>query len=340
MGYDANNLLEASRSQILSAFKLSPSHQLVFLSGATEANNLALKGVGFAYENRGKKILVSAVEHPSVLATAYALRDKFGFEVVVLPVNEDGVVLPQTLEEAMDSNVILVSIMGVNNETGSENDLLALSKIVHHFPKAFFHSDLTQAIGKTPVDYSCLDLFSFSGHKIHGLKGVGALVFKKNMKLFPSIHGGGHENGYRSGTVAHPLAASLATCVQYSLAHQDEARAHAEKLNHALWESISDLEVARNSPLNGSPFILNFSLLRHKASVVVEALSQKGIYVSSVSACSSKKEPVSSVLLAMGKDNEKAANAVRVSFDESNSLDEVALLSDTLRQILKEVRPR
>lgn len=172
LGREGARLLEDQRKQLLRLFGVSNTHQAIFLSGASEANNLALKGIAFSYQNRGKKILISSAEHPSVTEPAKELALRFGFTLMELPVNEDGVVDPKTLEEAMDKDVILVSIIGVNNETGSINDLRALGEIVHRFPKAYFHSDLTQAIGKIDVPFSSLDLFLSPGIRSTESKGL------------------------------------------------------------------------------------------------------------------------------------------------------------------------
>lgn len=340
LGREGARLLEDQRKQLLRLFGVSNTHQAIFLSGASEANNLALKGIAFSYQNRGKKILISSAEHPSVTEPAKELALRFGFTLMELPVNEDGVVDPKTLEEAMDKDVILVSIIGVNNETGSINDLRALGEIVHRFPKAYFHSDLTQAIGKIDVPFSSLDLFSFSGHKIHGIKGSGALLYRSSIRFVPLVHGGGQENGMRSGTVSVPLSGSLVCAVEDALGKRKENEAMVRPLYDRLREGLKDLDVTVNSPLDGSPYVLNFSLNHHKASVIVEALSQKGIYVSSVSACSSKLDKASSVLLAMGLPADLAGNAVRVSLSESNSLEEVDFFLDTLATLLREVHKR
>lgn len=340
LGREGARLLEDQRKQLLRLFGVSNTHQAIFLSGASEANNLVLKGIAFSYQNRGKKILISSAEHPSVTEPAKELASRFGFTLMELPVNENGVVDPKTLEEAMDKDVILVSIIGVNNETGSINDLRALGEIVHRFPKAYFHSDLTQAIGKIDVPFSSLDLFSFSGHKIHGIKGSGALLYRSSIRFVPLVHGGGQENGMRSGTVSVPLSGSLVCAVEDALGKRKENEAMVRPLYDRLCEGLKDLDVTVNSPLDGSPYVLNFSLNHHKASVIVEALSQKGIYVSSVSACSSKLDKASSVLLAMGLPADLAGNAVRVSLSESNSLEEVDFFLDTLATLLREVHKR
>lgn len=341
-GRSGGRLLESARKQTLDLFGVSATHQAIFLSGATEANNLALKGIAFNYQNRGKKILVSAVEHPSVLEPARYLAKAFGFEVVELPVDSYGRVSPETLQAHMDKDVILVSIMGVNNETGTINDLKALSQITHRYPKCFFHSDLTQAIGKVEIDFSCLDLFSFSGHKIHGLKGVGALIYKKNIRFVPVLHGGGQEFGYRSSTVALPLALSLSKALELSLASAKNNLAHVKSLRETLLQGLENEEIRVNSPLDeaGSPYVLSLSLLRHKASVIMEGLSEEGIYVSTSSACSASLEKPSYVLLSMGLDEDSAKNAIRVSFSEGNTLDEVRLFLASFHRLLKEIHAR
>ena len=339
-GRQAERTLEEARKGLLDAFGLGKTHQALFCSGATEANNLALKGIALQYRNRGKKILVSSVEHPSVLEPAAFLAKEYGFDVVLLPVDEWGRVEPKTLETAMDNQVILVSIMGVNNETGAVNDLRALSEIAHRYPKCYFHSDLTQAIGKVDVPYSCLDLFSYSGHKLHGIKGSGALVYKNSLRFVPVLHGGGQEFGFRSGTVSLPLCASLCLATTLSLKEQSVNLPFVQGLNQALVAGLDPSFVRWNSSSEGSPYVANFSLTKHKASVLVEALSREEIYVSSASACSSRTDKTSRVLLAMGKTKEDADNAIRVSFDASNTLEEVQIFVATMNRLFQEVHAR
>ena len=339
IGREGGRKLEQIRKRVLDLFRLK-NHSCIFLSGATEANNLAIKGVAFGYENRGKKLLYSAVEHPSVIEPMRFLANRFGFETIALPVDEWGRVNPKTLEEAMDKDVILVSIMGVNNETGAVNDLAALASIVHRFPKAFFHSDLTQAVGKMDVPYGDLDLFSFSAHKIHGLKESGALIYKSTMKLVPTAHGGGQESGMRSGTVSLALNEALALALERAMESRKDEEKNARILWNRLYDGIKDEPVRINSYPEGSPYVFDFSLLKHRASVIVEALSQKGIYVSSASACSSKTDRASDVLLAMGLPFDLAANGVRVSFSGANTVEEIDTFLATLHELLQEVHVR
>ena len=334
-GREAYRKLENARLSILKSLSLSNDYRVLFTSGASESNNLAIKGIAKEYLRRGKRIITTQVEHPSVLETFRSL-EKEGFEVIYLPTKEDGTVDPETLKENMNKETILVSIMATNNETGSNNDILALSKIVHSFPKAFFHVDVTQAIGKRDLPYSSIDLFSFSGHKIHGLKGTGALILKKNITLLRQIDGGDQEYFFRAGTDNLPGDETLAVALEEATKNLQDNIAHAKEISSFLREGLEkNDEILMNSLLEGSPFILNFSLKRKKASVVTEALSHEGIYVSSVSACNSKGEPISYVLEAMGFSKERAMNSIRLSFSRENTLEEAKTFLNTLQNILE-----
>lgn len=334
-GREAYRKLENARLSILKSLSLSNDYRVLFTSGASESNNLATKGIAKEYLRRGKRIITTQVEHPSVLE-AFRSLEKEGFEVIYLPTKEDGTVDPETLKENMNKETILVSIMATNNETGSNNDILALSKIVHTFPKAFFHVDVTQAIGKRDLPYSSIDLFSFSGHKIHGLKGTGALILKKNIALLRQIDGGDQEYFFRAGTDNLPGDETLAVALEEATKNLQDNIAHAKEISSFLREELEkNDEILMNSPLEGSPFILNFSLKRKKASVVTEALSHEGIYVSSVSACNSKGEPISYVLEAMGFSKERAMNSIRLSFSRENTLEEAKTFLNTLQNILE-----
>ncbi len=334
-GREANRKLENARLSILKDLEIENSHRVIFTSGASESNNLAIKGVSKNYSGRGKRIITTQVEHPSVLETFKAL-EKEGFEVVYLPVNQDGIVETSSLEKEMNKDTILVSIMATNNETGSNNDIEELSSIVHKFPKAFFHVDVTQALGKRDLPWADIDLFSFSGHKIHGLKGTGALVMKKNITLARQIDGGDQEYFFRAGTDNHPGDLSLALAVKDVTKNLTSNIKKVKEISQFLREELekSD-EVIINSPKNSSPFILNFSLKKKKASVITEALSHEGIYVSSVSACNSKGEPISYVLEAMGCDKGRAMNSIRLSFSNENTLEEAKIFIKTFNEILE-----
>ena len=329
------NQLQKSRESILNSFKLK-KHKVIFTSSSTEANNLAIKGYCLKYSNRGKHIITSNIEHPSVLECFNQLKEQFGFEVTILNVNEKGIVEPSKLLEAMRQDTILVSIMALNNEIGSINPIKEIAEIVHKFPKANLHVDTTQAIGKIDLDYSNIDMFVVSAHKIHGLKNSGALIYKSSLSFLPLLNGGGQEEGFRSSTVSVSNARALALAISLSL---KEDRAKIKELRNRLVDGLKDIEdIELNSNEDCSPYIVNFSLKNKKASVVVESLSNKGIYVSSVSACNSKKEASSYVVKAIGKSDLLAHNTVRVSFSKDNTIEDVDIFLSELNNTLRSIR--
>jgi cysteine desulfurase len=339
-GREANRLLEEARKKILSFLKVEDHDSLLFTSGATESNNLAIKGTALHYQNRGRKIITSAVEHPSILNAVKELQ-KYGFEIVVLPVNSKGQVERDTLKNAMDGNTILVSIMAVNNEVGSINDLQGLSEVVHTFPKALFHVDATQAIGKISLPYEMADLLSFSGHKFGAFKGCGGLVYKSNIVFEPLNSGGEQEKGFRAGTVNMPAFVSMAAALEIALRDLDKNYQSVGVLQGFILQNLLETnEFELNSPRDGLPYVLNLSTTRKKASVVLEALSERGIFLSSVSACSSKGEPVSYVLTAIGKSKAEASNSLRLSFSPRNTLEEAKTFMTAMTEILHEVHDR
>ena len=338
LGQESNRLLEKSREQILSLFNLT-HHEVIFTSGATEANNLGIKGYALANKSRGNHLITTAVEHPSVLNTFKAL-EKYGYEVTILPVNKNGVIEVNSLKEAIKDNTILVSIMSVNNETGAINPIKEAGELLKNYPKIAFHVDMTQAIGKIDIPLENIDMFSFSGHKIHALLGSGALIKEKKIILEPIANGGGQENNNRSGTNTLALSATLAKALRLSLKAQKENFNKVSNLRDYLISYLRDNPdlYSLNSLDNNNPYIVNFSLLNHKASVVVEALSNKGIMVSSLSACHSKNEDYSYVVLAMNNDMKLAHNTIRVSFSYENTVDDVNALIRGLKQIMKEIK--
>ena len=338
LGQESNRLLEKSREQILSLLNLT-HHEVIFTSGATEANNLAIKGYALANKSRGNHLITTAVEHPSVLNTFKAL-EKYGYEVTILPVNKNGAIEVNSLKAAIKDNTILVSIMSVNNETGVINPIKEAGELLKNYPKIAFHVDMTQAIGKIDIPLENVDMFSFSGHKIHALLGSGALIKEKKIILEPIANGGGQENNLRSGTNTLALSATLAKALRISLKEQNENYQKVSNLRDYLVSYLKDNPdlYCLNSLDNNNPYIVNFSLLNHKASVVVEALSNKGIMVSSLSACHSKNEDYSYVVLAMNNDMKLAHNTIRVSFSYDNTVDDVNALIRGLKQIMKEIK--
>ena len=336
-GQEASRLLEKAREQILELLNVKDD-ELIFTSGATEANNLAIKGYALKYQNRGKHIITTNAEHPSVLETVKQLENVFGFEVTYLPINKSGVIEVKDLEKAIRKDTILVSIMAVNNEIGTINPIHEIHNLLSKYPTICFHSDVTQGIGKIELPYNDMDMFSFSGHKIHGLNSSGALVKRKKIELISLMSGGGQENGFRSGTNDVALAVSLARALRL----ENEKIVENYRKISVISEYLKSYVLAHNDlyELNSgdNPYIVNFSTLTKKASVVVEALSSRGIMVSSVSACHAKDEPKSYVAEALGKSDQIAHNTIRVSLSYENTLEDIKKFIEELEKIIKEIK--
>ena len=226
--------------------------------------------------------------------------------------------------------------MALNNEIGSVNPIKEIAEVVHEFPKANLHVDTTQAIGKLKLDYSNIDMFVVSAHKIHGLKGSGALIYKSSLSFLPLLSGGGQEEGFRSSTVSVSNAKAIALAIKLALKEDNKP---IYELRDRLLNGLKELDnIKLNSDLDCSPYIVNFSLKNKKASVVVEDLSNKGIYVSSVSACNSKKEASSYVVEALGKGELLSKNTIRVSFSKDNTLEDVDTFLIELKKTLESIR--
>lgn len=337
LGQETSHLLSIAREQIASLFKRK-SEEVIFTSGATEANNLAIKGYALRYQNRGKHLITSKIEHPSVLK-AFEQLEKQGFECTYLDVDDNGTINLEQLRNSIRNDTILVSIMTVNNEVGSINNIKEIAAIVHQYPKVVFHSDTTQAIGKIDIPYNDIDIFVLSAHKLNGLKGSGALIKRKHIEFLPLLSGGGQEFDYRSGTNDFQKEVVLAKTVRLVLEEQKKHYLKVKELHDYLLALLnSNKEISLNSPIDGSPYIINFSFLNKKASVVVEALSKAEIMVSTISACSSKKTVHSYVLEAMGKSKQIYQNSLRVSFGYQNTKEEIDYFVKVLFETINSIR--
>lgn len=341
LGQEANYLLNKTKNEILTLLRCS-DHQVIFTSGATESNNLAIKGVCLRYKNRGNHIITSIYEHPSVLEAFKQLEKEFGFEITYLFPNSDGIISPQDVKKALKKETIFVSIMAVNNEIGSFNPIEQIADLLKDYPKVIFHSDAAQLIGKTNknINFNKIDLLTISAHKMHGLVSSGVLIKRKKIELLPLASGGGQEYNLRSGT--NDLASALAfkKTLELALSTSKERYLHVENLANRLisyLKSNPDL-YELNLPKEINPYIINFSSIKKKGSVVVEALSNAGIMVSSISACHSSKEKGSYVVASLGKNELISNNTVRVSLDYLNTNEDIDTLVSTLDKIIKDIR--
>lgn len=311
------------RDAIRSALKVDQG-RVIFTSGGTEANNLAILG-GVGAMHGPQHVMVSAVEHPSVLSAAQAL-EKAGHRLTLLAVDGKGQLDWAQLERALTQDPPgLVSVMQVNNETGAVNDIPRLSKLVRALaPQALLHVDGVQGFLRLPMDGGLVDMYTLSGHKIMGPKGVGALWVRQGVRLLPRQTGGGQEGEYRSGTENTPGIAGLLAAIQ-TMDPQAPAAMMALKLRLAqgLLDQVPGLRINGPDPREGAPHILNASFPGVRGEVMLHALEGEGIYVSTGSACSSKKRKVSGVLLSMGIPAGVAEGALRFSLAADNDLAQI-----------------
>jgi len=321
-GLEAEHLLQESRGALAAKLGCAPE-EIFFTSGGTEANNLALFGAAMAQKRKGRRVVTSAVEHSSIAESAAELASR-GFEVVYLNVDGDGRVPEQELSRLINRDTILVSLMAVNNEVGAIQPIDAIRRAVRFAgAPALVHCDAVQAFGKLPLSPQRLgvDLLTVSSHKVHGPKGAGALYIRGGVKLQPMLYGGSQENRLRPGTEAMPAIAGFAAAVR-TLPEYQTAHAHVTALRERLLQGLRTMDgVKVNSPADALPYLTNISLPGLQSETMLNFLSQRGVYVSSGSACAKGKK--SRVLLAMGRSDAEIAGALRISLSRFTTWEEI-----------------
>ena len=335
MGLNSEKAVKKARRQIALGLNGLEKH-VIFTSGGTEADNLAIFGTAMAHHRRGNHIITTVVEHPAVLEACKKL-EKQGFSVDYMPVDKQGMVNPLDFKAAITEQTVLVSLMHVNNEVGSIQPVQEIAAIKG---KAFLHLDCVQSFGKLPLSASWADLISLSSHKIHGPKGIGALYVTQNARIITQMVGGGQEYGLRSGTENVPAIAGFGLATEMAIATLGERSEHVKRLKEHLEKGIRDqiTDILVNSPDNGSPYILNISFLGTRGEVLLHQLEQNEIYVSTGAACSSNKKGQSHVLLAMGRTEKEIEGALRFSFSEFNTLDQMEEVLDRLKTAVTQFR--
>ncbi len=339
MGAEVERLQEKARTQAANLLQVHPN-EIIFTSGGTEGNNLAIKGIAFQYKKRGNHIITTEIEHPSVYEACKSLEDH-GFKVTFLPVNEHGVIQLEQLKAAITKDTILVSIMHVNNETGAIQPIQAIGKLLNDYPKINFHVDAVQSIGKVPLPLKeeRIDLCTFSGHKIHGLKGTGLLYVKNNIRLSPLFHGGNQENEVRSGTENVAGNVSFVRALRL-LKEREKISMHDMKEQQILLlHRLSEIEgVHVNSTIDGAPHIINFSIPGLRAETVIHAMYEAGFVISTQSACSSKRNDISRILQAYGLSEEIAKSGLRVSLSYGTTKTEVEQFLQRLEETIIQLK--
>lgn len=336
-GINALEIIDDARKTVASSIG-AKSEEIFFTSSGTEANNLAIFGCANALKKKGKKIVSTSIEHPSVLEAFKKLSDD-GFETVFLSPDENGCIKEEDLRREIDKNTILVSIMLVNNEIGSIQPIEIASRIIKEKTSpALLHCDAVQGYGKLPIKVSTLgvDLLSASGHKIHASKGIGFLYKKSGVNIHPVIYGGGQEKGLRSGTESVPLIAGLGAAVKDLPDLNKNLPAQQEFYDKAK-EILTQIEAIKiNSPQNALPYILNISIDGYKSEPMLNALALDNIFVSKGSACA--KGHRSYVLSEIGLSNDRIDSAIRISFSKENTLEEIETLKNAIIKITEKMR--
>ncbi len=341
-GVEAERYVVGAKDVIARSLKCKPEN-ILFTSGGTESDNLALIGVARTMARRGRHIITTQIEHPAVLETCEYLS-KEGFEITYLPVDSDGVVILTALESAIREDTILVSVMHTNNEIGSIQPIEEIAKIIGRVnPDTFFHTDAVQGYGKAqilPKKWG-VDLMSVSGHKLHGPKGVGFLYMSDRVRLSPIIFGGGQQKGLRSGTENVPGIAGLGKAVELTMGSLPEDVERLKELKAYAAERLSAIEgVSLNGYRDGdsAPHILSISIGDVRAEVMLHALEDKGVYVSSGSACASNKPAISATLKAIGVDNKLLDSTIRISMSHFTTKDEIVYACDSIEELIPQLR--
>ena len=335
--YDEGTLvsrnLEKARNAISELLNVHPD-EIIFTSGASEANSEAIKSVSFSMPEK-KHIITSQIEHSSVLNACKQMEDVFGYRVTYLPVNEQGIVSVKDLKNALDNDTSVVSLMSVNNETGAINPIEEIKEIVKKTSSAYMHVDMTQAIGKVPCSFENIDLASMSAHKIEGLKGSGILVKKKHVPFVPLINGGEQEYGLRGGTNNACTNMVFAKTLRIALENEKKYHDYVQKLQTLLLDQLKGIDgIEINNPENNLCSIVNFSYENIPSEVMQNALNRMGFMISARSTCESKSNNPSYVLKAMGYSDRRASSCIRISLSYHNTEEDILDFIKALKEII------
>lgn len=331
LGRICKEQIDETSKRILKVLGLENDYEVIYTSGASEANNLAIKGLANKYKKG--RIITTYFEHSSIIAPLGYLQRK-GFEVVFVDCDENGQIDLNDLKKLMNDDVILVSIAIVNSEIGIYQPIEDIKKIVHSYSNAILHIDMTQCIGKISVNLKDIDMLSYSAHKIYGLKGIGALIKKKSIKLEAQIQGGNSTTKYRSGTPMHPLILSLGNSTYFSLQDIEKRYIKVKKLHDYFLQKIANIKnVIINSNDKCIPHIINISFLGKQSKDVVLELEKNNIFISNHSACSSD-ELLSKSVFSLTKNEEIAKSSVRFSVSYLTTKKELDTVIKVLEKIL------
>ena len=335
LGTKSNNLYNKAKALVTKNLNTT-NHNVIFTSGATEANNIAIYGICNKYLNQNARIITSKIEHPSVLNCFKDLEQK-GFDVIYLDTLNDGTVDLKMLESSLNNNTVLVSIMWVNNIIGSINNINEIIKLVKPYKKAKLHIDAVQGIGKLPLSFNAneVDLITLSSHKIHGIKGAGALVYKENIILDEFLKGSNQQLS-KSGTIDLAGCVACAKSVDEAFKNINNTVQYVTKIKNYLIDELNKLDyITINSSTNSSPYILNFSYNNLYSETLMHYFEEHDIYVSISSACNDKQRKPERTVLETTKSEALALTSIRLSFHNENTLEEAKQFIEVLKKYRK-----
>ncbi|MGP4108282.1 cysteine desulfurase family protein [Virgibacillus sp. L01] len=339
LGGEAEKLLIKSKEQASQLLNVQQD-EIIFTSGGTEGNNLSIKGIALKHQGRGKHIITTEIEHPSVSEACNSLEE-LGFTVTYLPVDKNGVISIKDLTNSIRNDTILVSMLHINNELGSVQPIKKIGEILKEYPKIFFHVDNVQGMGKIPLELtnSGIDLCAISGHKLHGLKGTGILYVNRKTTMYPLLHGGNQERSLRSGTENLAGAVSIVKALRLIKEREKTEVKDMYQLHEYLRKKLAEMEgVVINTPEDAAPHIMNISVPGLKPEVIIHMLGEKQIYISTKSACSSKQADESKILAACGYGADRSTSALRISMSYDTTESEINTFLIALEEAVNQLK--
>lgn len=338
LGNDALNMIDEATNQIKNILNAS-NYDVIYTSGASESNNLAIKGIALKYQNRGKHIITTNFEHSSIYGPLSYLQS-IGFEIDIVNNDENGMIDINHLKSLIRDDTILVTVASVNSEIGLLQPIDKIGEILNEYPKCYFHVDMTQSIGKIALKLDNIDLISCSSHKFYGTKGFGLLLKKENISIEPLIHGGKSTTIYRSGTPVLPLIVSNAKALRLAYDNINDKYNHVKEINMYLKKELSKYKnVAINSNNYCIPHILNLSIINIKPETMLHALEEYEIYISTQSACSSNTSR-SRAVYSLTHDDLLATHSIRISLSYLTTMDDIKYFLDCFDKCYKKLQLR
>ena len=335
LGKEAKEIIDKSTENIAKTLKILPE-EIIYTSGASESNNLVIKGICERYKSRGKHIITSPLEHNSITAPLSVMQ-KEGFEVDVVPVTKDGLINVEELKNMIREDTILVSIIAVDSEIGLKQPIEEIGEILKDYPNTFFHTDASQAIGKVDIDLTNVDLMTIAPHKFYGINGFGALIKKKDIGLVPIINGGKSTTIYRSGTPVTAMVVALDKALEIAYSKMDERYKYIKGLNNKVKEALSKYDnVHIISTENSVPHTLNIAIDNVKSLDFAKKLEDYDIFISTKTSCCPSETP-SKLVYAITNDKKLALSSLRISFSHMTTEEEIDIFLEAFDKVLKEM---